>query len=103
MALGSTREIAGFDRSLIEGILRRNFRYNGKISDLRIDDEDMVVRLYNNEGLDVSIIRKDYFRLKPIIVQHYYVDDSNGRQIVEMTDRGRGLSIVGYRTEDKDG
>ena len=61
-----------------------------------------MIRLYNNEGLDVSIVKKDYFRFKSIIV-HYYVRNRNGRQVIELTDRERQLSIVGYIREDKNG
>ena len=90
-------KIAGFDSSLIKRMLKNNFRYNGKIDDLRIEDEDMVVRLYNDDGLDVSIIRKDYFRLKFVIVQSY---TGQGKSVIELIDRSKELSVVGWRAEN---
>lgn len=94
--------IAGFEASLIEGMLKKNFGYKGKIDDLIVDNEDIVVRLYNNEGFDVSIVRKGSFELKHIVVQNY-IGNKNGQPIVELTDRHRQLSLIGYRVEDEDG
>ncbi len=94
--------IADFDYSLIDGILRNNFNYSGKIDDLQKEEDGVVVRLYNNEGLDVSIVRKEHFRWKSLVVQDY-INGRNGREVIEMTSRGMQLSMVGYKVEDKDG
>ena len=94
--------IAGFDYSLIEGMLRNNFNYRGKIDDLQKEEDGVVVRFYNENGFDVSIVRKGSFELKHIVAQNY-IGNKNGREIVEMTDRRRQLSIIGYKVEDKNG
>lgn len=99
--------IAGFDSSLIEGILRKNFGYEGRIDNLKREEEETVVKLYNKEGLDVTIIRKDYFELKSIIVTKYIVPitlrGGVGQHIIELIDRRRQLSMIGYGVEDKNG
>lgn len=92
-------KIAGFDRDLIEKMLSSCFRYERDIDSLKREDDGMVVRLYNSE-LDVSVVKPDYFRLKHIVVQNYRTNRGD-RPVIEMTDRGRELSIVGYRMEDK--
>jgi len=94
--------IAGFDYSLIEGMLRNNFNYSGKIDDLQREEDGLVVRLYNSEGLDVSIISKGYFGLKFLVVQDY-ASCRGERQVIEISDRSKSLSIIGYKVEDKDG
>jgi len=95
-------KIAGFDGSLIEAVLKDGFNYDGKIDDLQREEDGLVVRLYNSEGLDVSIVSKDYFGLKSLVVQDY-IGNKNWRQIIEISDRSKSLSIIGYKVEDKDG
>lgn len=102
MAEKVNEEIAGFEPSLIEGMLKKIFGYDGKIDNLQREEDGIVVRLYNSEGFDVSVVRKGSFELKHIVVQDY-IGNKNRRQIIEMTDRDRDLSIVGYKVEDKDG
>ena len=99
MALGSTREIAGFDCSLIERMLRNDFKYKGKIDDLEREDDEIVVRLYDNKGLDIRIVRKEYFKLKSIVVQNY-IRQRDG-PVTEITDRGRQLCMIGYKVENE--
>ena len=102
MAKKMKDRIAGFDCSLIEGRLRKDFGYEGKVDNLQREEDGIVVRLYNNEGFDVSIVRKEHFRWKSLVVQDY-INSRSERQIKEMTDRSRGLSMVGYKVEDKYG
>ncbi len=87
-------KIAGFDSSLVKNVLKSHFKYCGKIDRLKIDaDDEVVVRLYNEE-MDVRVVKKEYFRLKSIIVQNY--TRQKREYIIEVTDRVNQLCMVGW-------
>jgi len=94
-------DIAGFDYCLIEGVLRNKLKYRRKMADVKTEDEDMSVRLYDDNGLEASVVKKDYFPFKHIIRDNYI--NRAGREVIEASDINKQLYLVGYKIEARHG